>query len=234
MKSKTMAARLVGALFLIAMVASLLGGVGFIEPVLSAPGYLASASENETQVMIGVLLELLNAIAVLGIGVLMFPIFRPHNESIATGYLGRRIIESVFCSFIVISPLSLIALGRDYVNAGAVDASLIQALGALSIAGRESVANLLIPVFLGLGALLFYGLLYKTRLLPRCISIWGFIGAVLMLALNMLITFNLDIDMSIGMLFVLPIITNEIFLGIWLVAKGFNPAAIASGFAKQG
>jgi hypothetical protein len=221
-------ARIVGALFLIAMVGSLLGGVGFVEPSLSAPDYLAAVSENETQVIIGVFLELINGLAVLGIGVLMFPILKQYNEHAAVGYLGFRIIESVFCCVIVITPLSLITLSQEYLKAGASDAASYQVVGALSIAERASVAGLLIPVFLGLGALLFYYSLYQSKFVPRFISVWGFVGAVLILILNLLLTAGVEIG-SIGMILALPIITNEIFLGIWLLAKGFSPTAQAAG-----
>jgi len=125
-------ARIVGVLFLTAMVASLLGG-GLVESVISAPDYLVAISENETLVIIGVLLELINGIAVLGIGVLMFSILKQHNANIARGYLGLRIVESVFCCVIVISPLSLIALSQEYL-AGALDASYFHAVHTLSIA----------------------------------------------------------------------------------------------------
>ena len=152
----------VGLLFLIAMVASLLGGAAFIGPILSAPDYLVAIAGNETQVIIGVILELINGIAVFGIGVLLFPIIKQHNERIALGYLGFRIIESVFCCVIVISPLSLITLSQEYFKAGATNAPYFQAVGALSIAQRASVADLLIPVFLSLGALLLYSLFAKN------------------------------------------------------------------------
>jgi hypothetical protein len=220
-------ARSVGALFLAAMVGSLVGGVVFVEPYLTAPDYLMAVSENQTRVIVGVFLELINGLAVLGIGVLMFSILREYDERTALGYLGLRIVESVFCCVIVISPLSLITLSQAYVGAGASDASYYQAAGALSIAQRASVAGLLIPVFLGLGALLFYRALYQFRLLPRFISIWGFVGAVLILAMNVLLTFGVDVG-DIGLVLALPIILNEIFLGIWLIARGFSPSAIAS------
>ena len=223
-------AKIVGVLFLTAMVGSLVGGVAFVEPFLTAPDYLIAVSENETRVIIGVFLELINGIAVLGIGVLMFPILRQCDEHIALGYLGLRIVESVFCCVIVISPLSLTTLSQAYVRAGASDASYYQAAGALSIAQRASVAGLLIPVFLGLGALVFYRALYQFRLVPRFISIWGFVGAVLILAMNVLLTFGVDIG-DVGLALALPIILNEIFLGIWLIAKGFNPSAITSAKA---
>ena len=213
--------RIVGALFLTAMVGSLVGGIVFVEPFLTAPDYLIAISENETRVIIGVFLELINGIAVLGIGVLMFPILKQYDEHTALGYLGLRIIEAVFCCVIVISPLSLITLSQEYVKAGASNASYYQAAGALSIAERASVAGLLIPVFLGLGALVFYRALYQFKLLPRFISIWGLVGAALILALNVLLTFGVEVG-SIGMVLALPIISNEIFLGIWLIAKGFK------------
>ena len=224
-------ARIVGTLFLAAMVGSLVGGVAFVEPFLTAPDYLIAVSENETRVIIGVFLELINGIAVLGIGVFMFPILRRHNEYTALGYLGLRIVESVFCCAIVIAPLSLITLSDAYVQAGAADAAYYQAAGALSIAERERVAGLLIPVFFGLGSLLFYRALYRFRLLPRFISVWGFVGAALILVLNVLLAFGVPVG-SAGMALALPIISNEIFLGIWLIAKGFDPSATASGAAE--
>jgi len=220
-------ARVVGILFLTAMIGSLVGGVGFVEPSLTAPDFLTAVSENATQVTIGVILELINGVAVVGIGVLMFPILKKYNENAALGYLGLRIIESVFCCVIVISPLSLISLSQNYLAAGALDASYFQAAGALSIAQRASVAGLLIPVFLGLGALVFYYSLYQSKFLPRFISIWGFVGAGLILILNLLLTFGVELGSAV-MIFALPIITNEIFLGIWLIVKGFNPSAIVS------
>ena len=94
MRSAQKTARIVGALFLIAMVTSLVGGF-WLESIISAPDYLATVSANETQVVIGVLLELINGIAVIGIAVMMFPIFKKHDEALALGYVALRIIEAV-------------------------------------------------------------------------------------------------------------------------------------------
>jgi len=215
---------LVGVLFLAAMVASLVGG-GLVEAVIAAPDNLLNISENETQLLIGVLLELLNGIAVLGIGVLMYPILKQFNQKMAVGYLGFRIVEAVFCCMIVISPLSLITLSQEYINAGAPDVPYFQTASVMSIAGRASIANLLIPVFLSLGALLLYSVLYQSKLLPRFIAVWGLIGAILILLLNLLITFNVELG-NTAMIFALPMILNEIFLGIWLILKGFNTSVI--------
>ena len=224
MNSNKKTAATVGALFLIAMVASLVGG-GLVESVISAPDYFTAISENETLLTVGVLLELVNAIAVIGIGVLMFTVLKRHNETMAAGYLSLRIVEAVFCSVIVISPLSLIRLSQEYATAGA-EAAYLQMAGDLSIAERASVSGLLIPVFFSLGALLLYSSLYRSKLLPRFISIWGFVAAVLILTLNLLSAFGLVVGMGVSFIFALPIILNEIFMGIWLIVKGFNPSAV--------
>jgi hypothetical protein len=204
------------------MAASLVGGIGFVEPSLSSSDFLASAVENQTQVRIGVILELVNGLAVLGIGALMYPVLKQHNQNAAAGYLALRVAEAVFCGLIVITPLSVIALGKEALLASAGEAAAFQAAGLLSIAQRAGISSLLIPVFLGIGALVLYSALYRSRLVPRYISVWGWISAVLILVLNLLLTFDIQVG-NLAMLFALPIITNEIYLGFYLIFKGFHP-----------
>jgi len=215
----------VGAFFLIAMVTSLAGGI-WLESILGTPDYLGAVAASRAQVLTASLLELVNCIAVLGIAVGMFPVFKSHGEGLALGYVALRIIETAVLVVAVISPLALIPLSQAYLAAGSSDASSLQAAGALLLAVRAQLAGLLVPIFFGAGALLFYSLLYRSRLLPRFISIWGLIAVVLLLAWNLLEAFGMSIDA--GMVFGLPIILNEIFLGIWLIAKGFNPHSLVS------
>lgn len=128
-------ARIVGALFLIAMATSLIGGI-WLESMLSAPDYLPTASANEAQVIIGVLPELVNCVAVVGIAVMVFPIFRQTDEALALGYVALRILEVAILVTAVVSPLALIALSQEYQKAGARDPSQFQTLGTLLMAAR--------------------------------------------------------------------------------------------------
>jgi hypothetical protein len=223
MNSTNRTARIVGALFLTAMVTSLLGAA-LIESILNAPDYLMNVSAKETQVVIGVLLELIDGTAVVGIAVMMFPIFKKDNEALALGYVAFRIIEAVIIITGVISPLILIALSQEYLTAGAPVASYFQTLGASFLTARAYLVGRMLGIFFSLGALLFYYLLYRSKLVPRFISIWGFIAVALVLAWNLLEIFGIRV--SVGIILGLPIILNEIFLGIWLIAKGFNSSAI--------
>ena len=207
------------------MVASLSGG-GSLESILDVPDYLISVSANKTQVTIGVSLELVNGIAVIGIAIMLFPILKQHDEGLALGYVGFRIIESILCIVTAIIPLLLITLSKEYSEAP--DALYIQSLGTILRTLRSDLAEIFIPLFFSLGALLFYSLLYKSKLIPRFISAWGFIGAIFIFTLIFL-----EAGVIINLILVLPIILNEIFLGIWLISKGFRPSPITTESPKQ-
>jgi len=228
MKPSNTTARVVGALFLIAMVTSLGGGI-WLESIAGAPGYLAEISSQSTEVLLGVLLELINCLAVIGIAAMLFPLMRKLSGALAAGYLGTRVVEAVVLSLAAISPLLLVTLGEEYLAAGAAGAAAFETAGALVMAARGHLASLLTPIFFSLAALLLYVFLYRSRLVPRFISIWGFIGVAALFTWNMVEAFGMSI--SAGMVFAAPMILNEIFLGIWLLAKGFDaPAASESAY----
>ena len=149
MNSYRKTATIAGILFLTAMIASLLGG-GLLESILNVPNYLSYVSANKTQVIIGVSLELVN-----GIAVTLFSIIKQHNESQAFGYVGFRIIESILCIISAIIPLLLITLSKEYSNSETSDNSYLTSLGILLKTLRSDLAEILIPLFFSLGALLF-------------------------------------------------------------------------------
>jgi hypothetical protein len=111
-------ARIVGALFIIAIVTSIVGGV-MIDSVLAVPDVLSNVSANETSLLIGVFLELVNGIAVIGIVTGLFPILRQQNEAQALGYVGLRIIEVAIIVVAVVPPLTLLAFSQELPAAGA-------------------------------------------------------------------------------------------------------------------
>lgn len=213
----------VGAFFLTAMVTYLVGA-SMIEAALGAPSTIASLSTNETQVVLGVLLELINCFAVLGIAVTIYPIFSKYFQALAMGYVAFRIIEVAILVIAALSPLVLLSLSREVGSAVPVDVAYFQAVGAVLISARAQLTGMLLTVFFSLGALMFYYFLYRSRLVPRWLSAWGLIAAVLVLIWNLLEAFGINI--SAGLIFGLPIILNEITLGIWLIAKGFSQERI--------
>jgi hypothetical protein len=224
-QSTRKAGAVVGTFFLIALVADLAGGE-LLERVIHAPDYLSRIYLNKTQVIMGMLLELIAAAAIVGIAVTIFPILRRHSERIALGYLGLRIIEAVTLVVYVFSLPSLMILSQEYAKAGSPDASYFQSLGASLLAESYWVYPMLV-VFFGLSALLFYYLLYRSRLIPRFISAWGFLAIVLLLTGSVIGMFSQGEGYSVVpkggiIMWAAPIALNEVFLAIWLIVRGFN------------
>jgi hypothetical protein len=209
-------------LFLIALVAAIVGG-SLIDGILAEANYLQEVSANESQLLIGALLELINGVAVIGIAVLLFPILKKQDEGLAMGYVALRIIEAIVIIAAFIAPVALTALAQEYSAAGPADASALEAAGTSFLAVRERLVGQYTGIFFGLAALLLYYLLYRSRLVPRLLSVWGFIAVVLVISWNLLTLFDIEIDA--GMIFGLPIILNELFLALWLIVKGFNPSS---------
>ncbi len=191
-------ARIVGALFLAGYLAY---GVGS----LIAKGIVDSGDRSGSTALFvsGTALMLLNSAFVIGIGVLLFPILRPHNQAIAAGYLGTRIFEGVV---LAIGVVSLIVLtGSDAIDANAVFYSIAEA-------------------GLGIGSLFFCALLFRTGLVPRWLAVWGFIGYACFAGANLLELFGVA---GAGVVGAIPGGLFELTFAIWLIARGFASSATA-------
>ncbi len=154
------------------------------------------------------LIELISGVAVIGIAVIMFPILKPHNKRLTLGYVVCKIIEGV-----------LLIIGGI----------LILSLSTLLLEVRDWIYGSQAYIFI-LGALIFYYLLYQSKLIPRFISAWGVIALIMLLVGNLLEIMGFSPEMLIFLY--LPIMLNEVFLAIWLIVKGFNSDAIVSGAVK--
>jgi len=219
----------VGILYIIATVAGMLS-LPFTEPALNAPDYLVQVSASENQVIVGALLELLLAVAVASIGFAVYPVLRKHNASIAIGYVGARVVEGVIFIFGVISLLTLLTLGQEFVKAGTPAASYFQTLGELLLAARDWAGHVVLDVAVfTLGALIFNYLLYQSKLIPRWLAGWGFVGALLYWAAGLLVMFAIIKPLATTHIVLqAPLGVQEMVFAVWLIVKGFNPKAIVS------
>ncbi len=229
MNSNKKTARIAGVLFIIGTVAGILS----VAPSIDAPDYLIKASANENQVIIGAIFQFIMTVAYLGIAITLYPILKKYNESLAIGFVCFRIIAAVFIIIGVISLLLLLTLSQEFVKAGTPDSSYFQTLGGLLRTGRDLVNHVAMILALSIGGLMFYFLLYQTKLVPRWLSGWGLVGTILTISASLLLMFRLIEIMSTNYLFLnLPMALQEMVLAVWLIVKGFNPSAIASGSAK--
>jgi len=221
----------VGVLYIIGTVAGILSLV-LTGPVLGGSDFLVSVSAHEIHIIAGALFVLIMGFALALVPVMMFPILKKYNEALALGYVVfRSALETVIYIVMAITWLFLIPVSQEYVKAGSPDASYFQTLGAVLLKGHESIDPILAIVFC-LGALIFYYLLYQTKLIPWWLSGWGLAAIIVWLAMGLLAMFHIIEPMStIRIVMGIPIGLQEMVMAVWLIVKGFNPSSIASGSA---
>jgi hypothetical protein len=170
------------------------------------------------------LIELIWALAIVGIIVTLFPILKKYNETLALGFSALRFIEAISAIIHSIIGLSLLTLSQEYAATGFPDVSYFQTAGTLFLAARDWAFLIGAGLVWSLSALLLNYLLYQSKLIPRWLSVWGLVGAALSLANYLPQFFGID---SIEILF-FPIAVQEMVFAVWLIVKGFNSSAIAT------
>jgi hypothetical protein len=190
MSSRSGTATTVGILFVVQMVTAVFG--------TSLIQAFVDGDTDRAPLTVGVLLMMCSGIAVVGIGLLMYPVLKPVDARLAVWYPVLRITE-----FIVSA-----------------------ACGVYLLAQLEVVPNHLLWVYIptGLGGLLLTYLLFVSRLVPRPIAVLGLLGyACLTLGVPLDLLGVLDMDAGPGQVLLVPGGLFEfVFLPMWLIAKGFR------------
>ena len=222
-------ARWAGVFYIIATVAPILTFpfIGFLGGgVAGEPSadYLVDLGANENQVVVGMLIELVWALAVVGIIVTLFPILRIYNEALARGFSALRFIEAISTVVSSIILLTLLTLSLEFAEAGFPDASYYQTAGTLLLAARDWAFIIGSGLIWSLSALILNYVLYQSKLIPRWLSGWGFVGATLSFAAYLSQSFGAN---PTELLF-LPIAVQEMVFAVWLIFKGFSSSAVAS------
>jgi len=204
----------IGVLYIIGTVALVLSLV-VTSGVLAGPAYLAQVAAQPNQVAIGAVLVLLAGFALALVPVVFWPIGKRYNETLAMGYVVfRGALETVMYIAAAFGWLLLIPLSTQ------PDAAPLAGF----VRTTETVIwDQLIAIPFALGALMFYVLLYRSRLVPRWLSTWGLVAA----AIDIVPSLGNMFGLSLGVLAV-PLFLQEMVMAVWLIAKGFSPRAVAS------
>jgi hypothetical protein len=163
---------------------------------------------------------LLNSVVDVGKGVLFFPILENHGKRTALAYLAAMIVEVVLLAVGVLGLLMIVPLAQQGVDAGQASAGWAKALGSLAVQWN-TMAYQIAEMSLGLGGVFLCSLLFRTRLIPRLLAVWGLIGYAILMAGAIAEIFGIHI----GLIFSIPGGLFELALGIWLLIKGFQPEA---------
>lgn len=189
---------------------------------IHSPNYILGAGPN-TSAIIGGILEIIVALSGIGTAVVLFPVLKKQNESFALGLVAARILESSTIFVGVAFLLAIVTLQQGGAGAEALPTTrafvaLYDRIFLLGQSFMPAVCDILLGV-----------LLYKSRLVPRALSLIGIIGAPLLMIGYFAVLFGFIGRLDpLNALSAAPVALFEFSLGIWLVVKGFNRSAISS------
>lgn len=202
------------------MIVGIAGNV-LVQSVLGAPDFLTTISANSSRVALGALLLLMTVAGDAAHGILMFPVLKRHNEHVAIGYLAFRIVDAVFLGVQVLFVLLQIPLGKEYLKTGVTDTHHLRSLSIL-LTNANLCSYQIAMIALGTAGLMLCYSFYRTSLVPRLLAVWGLVGYTVILCGSVLGILGFDLHM----IDTVPGGLWEVFIGGWLIVKGFNSSGV--------
>jgi len=204
---------------------AVIGGEVFISIVsnklLAGADMLNLVASYSSQLTGGALFTIMMGTSLVAMTVFLYPIFRKDSEELAMGMvLFRGALMGTWYFVMVLGLFALFALGNEYIATGANSAAL-HSMGHVLYQIQYRFGEIG-PIFFLIGTACLLISFYRTRLIPRWLTVWGLIGVVF----SMVHT-NTGYDFYLK----LVLVPQEMAMGIWLIVKGFNPSAIAALFA---
>lgn len=233
MREHRAAATTAGVLYIIGTVAGVIGKTITYFPAHNADDPLAYAAKHSDAVVTGALLVLVMGLALAFVPVVLFPVLRRVNEVLATGYLIiRGAVETAVYVILAIAWLLLVPLSET-VSAGPGTASPAGVrLGDLVL--DSDGASAVLSIVFCLGGVMFYALLYRSRIVPRWIALWGLVAIAFYVIGAVLVMYGVFGGSSSEVTSLdMPLAVQEMVLAIWMIARGFRPAVTSPALGER-
>ena len=209
--------KLLGAVFLLQAVASLVAT--FLLTPLIVPGNITASmtniANNVLQMRASIVGEMVAVMGIVMLGSLLYVTLKEQNRKIALVARGLYLVTAAIIAVSRIAAFALLRISQESIMAGHPD--YLQTLGKLFYELQEFGYFLhMLPYTLG--ATLFYYLFYKSGYLPRALSLWGLVAALLAFIGSL---FD-HLGFAIPMVVFLPNLPFDLWVGLWLIFKGIR------------
>lgn len=209
-------ATVVGLLFVLTMLVGMVDSY-FVGPILKMP--LANGPQMQNTLLLGVFCVFFMGIGLVAIATAIFPVVKRYSETIALTYVSFRIVECVLLLFGALLYLVLLSVLSGSFLVGTSISEFQKIVVELKLNAFQ-----LSMVTLGIGSTLLNYSFYRSRLIPRWLSIWGMIGYIL-LFLSAVLDLLGVIDTINGpgaIMYVPGGLWELIIFPVWLFVKGFS------------
>ncbi|UTW62857.1 DUF4386 domain-containing protein [bacterium SCSIO 12741] len=212
-------ARVAGGLIILGIISGLLS----IVPSVEKANFLEEVYPNRNQVYTGALFQFFLVPIYVGFSLLLHSVLRHYDKTLSAGFVGFRFMAAAFQLIGVILLPLFVLLSQEYLESDTMNPALCVSLGKFLRLSRDLTNHLGVILATGLGNLLLYWLLYKEKLVPKWLSLWGFLGNGMILLASILILFqSIEVVSTEYGLLSAPLVIQEIVLAIWLLTRGIQ------------
>lgn len=211
--------RILGVAFLLQFITSFANGV-FLKPMWFVEGDMGATmlkiAQNAWLMRTALFLDMLTTLGVTFLGVVLYLILRKQNETMALTAMLFYVLEGVLHAAGKLDTFSLLRLSQEYAATGQPAQLLF--LGQVAYDAMSFVSSTLMMLAFCLGAILFYYLLDKSRIVPRWLSLWGLITVFPCLIGTLFALFGYKFPFALY----LPYVPFELVIGVWILVKGIK------------
>ena len=215
-----------GIAFLLEFITNVVNGM-VLRPALITTGNIIESMTNIANnvwlMKTYILVDMITALEIVFLGAVLFIVLRKKNEIIALVGLGFYIISAALLAVSRMETFYLLRISQEYIVTGQPD--YLQMLGNLSVESMDFAGSVLHTLVFSIGAILFYYLFYKSRAVPRILSLWGLITVPLVLIGTLSKVLGYEVPFFVYL--VLLYVPFEFVIGIWILAKGINKEFLA-------
>lgn len=211
--------RIAGILIILGVIT----GVLSIVPSVESDNFLKEVYSNKNQVFAGAVFQFFLVPIYIAFSLLLYPLLKRYSKSLSIGFVGFRFMSATFQLIGIILLPVIVLLSQKYSVAASSDIAIYEAAGDMLRLSRDLTNHLGVILATGLGNVLFYLILYREKLIPKWLSIWGFLGNIIIMLASFFILFQLIevISTEYGLMSI-PLVAQEIVLAIWLLTKGLK------------
>lgn len=210
--------KIAGSLIILGMIIGILS----IVPPVESDKFLEEVFPNKNQVLTGGILQFFLVPIYIGFSLLLYPILKQYSKTLSIGFVCFRFMAATFQLIGIILLPIFVLLSQEY-SASSSYLSIYELVGDILRLSRDLTNHLGVILSTGLGNILFYLILYREKLVPKWLSVWGFIGNTAIMLASFFIIFQLIevISTEYGLMSI-PLVVQEIVLAIWLLTKGLK------------
>lgn len=218
MQSVSTTTRILGVAFLLQAVTSLISGAFLLNSLLVPDDItetMTNVADHASLLRASIFGDVITAMGIIFLGVVLFVMLRKLNETAALVALGFYTLEAALLAASRIAAFSLLRISQEYVTSGRP--AELKTIGTVASDVMDYGYTLhMLPC--GLGAILFYYLLYRSGIVPRWLSLWG----LLTMPLVLIATLSAIAGYEVPFVVYLPYAPFEFAIGIWILIKGIR------------